>query len=198
MVCCRRSRSLVAGNASAAMKIQCAWRSSFHGAVVSTEKELVVDGFFGAHSTAVLQSVLTQHGFPTGPIDGRFGCKTKKALQTFLRARGYDVDACGRFGCKTKRALQVWAQDQGADPGPVDGCWGRRTSSALQTVLRGMQCGGSAVAKPLLVKEPSAKTETLLYSTADALVALAGVAPTVGVPLFEGISVPDKPEVPTA
>jgi len=82
-----------------------------------------------------MQSMLLAENLPTGPIDGRFGKRTKKALQAFLKARGYETGCCCCFGRRSTRALQAWIKDQGGEPGPLDGCWGRRTTSALQAVL---------------------------------------------------------------
>lgn len=71
-----------------------------------------------------------------GPIDGRFGRRSMRALQTFLVARNYELGLPdGWFGRRSTRALQSWLEDQGASPGPVDGRWGRRTTRALQLVL---------------------------------------------------------------
>jgi len=100
--------------------------------------DLPVDGSFGFRTTMAIQSLLVKEGFPTGPIDGRFGSKTRKALQAFLTANGYDVGPTnGWFSWtrQTVRALQMWAKDVGADPGPIDGYWGRRTTCALQMAL---------------------------------------------------------------
>jgi len=90
-----------------------------------------------AHTVA-LQSKLQSEGFSCGPIDGNFGCRTKKALQMFLLSKGYElgpVDGC--LGRRSTRALQMWARDQGANPGPIDGCWGGRTTRALLHALNG-------------------------------------------------------------
>jgi HSP20 family molecular chaperone IbpA len=99
---------------------------------------LVVDGMFGPHSTLVMQHMLDQQGFSPGPIDGWLGRRTKSALQSFLTARGYEVGSTNvwcEWPRQSVKALQAWARDQGANPGPIDGMWGRRTSRALQTAL---------------------------------------------------------------
>merc|ERR1719198_2587827 len=111
-------------------------------ALVNADSALAVDGFFGRHSTVVLQAFLAGAGFLDKTAlgwdhwdDGRFGPKTKTALRAYLQANGYEVGNtngwCG-WPRQSVKALQMWVRDQGADPGPIDGCWGRRTSRALQ------------------------------------------------------------------
>ena len=150
----------------------------------AADKELTVDGCFGATSTAVLQTVLAAEGFLDKAAvnwdhwdDGRFGPKTKTALRAFLTARGYDVGKsngwCG-WPRQSVKALQMWARDSGAEPGPIDGRWGRRTSKALQTVLNTLRQKGDGTA--VLTKQASASTDK------EPLVA-------AGMPLLEGMLV---------
>jgi len=129
------------------------------------EKEIAIDACFGWHSTLVLQSYIAKEGFSPGPVDGRFGRRTKKALQGFLSAQGYDVGKtdgwCG-WPRQSVKALQSWARDQGANPGPIDGHWGRRTSCSLQIALNTVRANkkqsstsaeGKAAADASLAKE---------------------------------------------
>jgi peptidoglycan hydrolase-like protein with peptidoglycan-binding domain len=144
-------------------------------------KTLVVDGMFGMHSTLVMQHMLDQEGFNPGPVDGWFGRRTKNALQSFLKARGYEVGSttgwCG-WPRQSVKALQMWARDQGADPGPIDGMWGRRTSKALQTVLN----------------EVRTKNDVVPVATAVAESTVVAKEPSVaaaGVPLVMGVAASD-------
>jgi len=124
---------------------------------------LVVDGIFGTHSTLVMQHMLDKQGFCPGPIDGWLGRRTKSALQSFLKARGYEVGSttgwCG-WPRQSVMALQTWVRDQGANPGPIDGKWGRRTSKALQTVLNavGSTRPSSTVREEACTEAPRAST----------------------------------------
>jgi len=98
-----------------------------------------------------LQALFAREGITTGPIDGRFGCRTKKALKTFLKTKGYEVGCCGR---KTTKALQQYLRDQGVDPGPIDGVWDCRTNRALQTALNTVLAKPTVVVDAVLSKEP--------------------------------------------
>jgi len=143
-----------------------------------TGKELAVDGYFGRHSTMVLQTFLYTEGFLDKASgwdhfdDGRFGPKTKKAMQAFLTARGYDIGTakgwCG-WPRQSIKALQMFLKDQGADPGPVDGCWGRRTTRALQTVLKTV---GATVDEKAVIATASTDKAPLVAA---------------GMPLLEGV-----------
>lgn len=53
---------------------------------------------------ARLQWLLRVHGFPPGPLDGRFGPATEAAVKAFQRARGLVPD--GIVGPRTRRALE--------------------------------------------------------------------------------------------
>jgi len=129
----------------------------------------------------VLQSLLATEGFLDKAVnwdhwdDGRFGPKTKAALRAFLTARGYDVGKsngwCG-WPRQSVKALQMWARDNGADPGPIDGRWGRRTSKALQAVLNTLRHKPDGV----FTKQASASTDK------EPLIA-------AGLPLLEGMLV---------
>jgi hypothetical protein len=88
---------------------------------------------------------LVRKGLNPGKIDGVFGTKAKRALQEFLRVRGFDVGRIdGFFGPRSVMALQGWlrkgssaAPEGGADGRGLatDGIWGPLTSSALQRTL---------------------------------------------------------------
>merc|ERR1712167_340667 len=106
---------------------------------VNADKDLEIDGNFVILSTAAYQRWLINEGYSPGPVDGRCGCRTKRATKKFLAAQGYEVDKCGCGWSKTTVALQSWLTKQGYQPGPVDGIWGEQTSKAMQTALNDMR-----------------------------------------------------------
>lgn len=78
------------------------------------------------------------------------------------------------------KALQTWIKDQGAEPGPIDGCWGRRTSKALQSVLNARRAQDLSPVDPTMLKETEV-AEAFSATVKEPLVA-AGVPLVVGVP----------------
>ncbi len=107
----------------------------------------------GASGPAVtrLQEILTDLGYEPGPIDGRFGPATGRAVVAFQEAN--DLDPDGIVGPASKEAmrdllrplpvlqrgdrgedvetLQEMLAAEGFDPGPVDGIFGRLTLAAV-------------------------------------------------------------------
>ncbi len=107
----------------------------------------------GATGPAVarLQEILTELGYEPGPIDGRFGPATGRAVVAFQEAN--DLDPDGIVGPASKEAmrdllrplpvlrrgdrgddvalLQETLAAEGFDPGPVDGIFGRLTLAAV-------------------------------------------------------------------
>merc|ERR1719152_474082 len=84
------------------------------------------------------------------------------------------------------KAMQMWAKDQGADPGPIDGCWGRKTSKAMQTALnalrgKGTEAAAASVGVPVKA-EASAVIGAFSASTDKEPLVAAGVPLLVGVP----------------
>lgn len=73
-------------------------------AVGSDRRPVLRPGASGPHVTA-LQERLEAHGFDLGEVDGRFGPKTKAALEAFQRARRLKPD--GIVGPKSWRALEA-------------------------------------------------------------------------------------------
>lgn len=74
-------------------------------ATFDTSKPLVIDGYFGYNSIAMLQKALKIKGLYSGAIDGIMGQGTVKGVQKL----------CGAS--------------------PIDGLWGRATSKAMQKYL---------------------------------------------------------------
>merc|ERR1719440_1886536 len=62
-----------------------------------------------------LQSMLVKEGFNVGPVDGRFGCRSRKAMRAFLSSKGYATGCC-----RTGTALQaVLAKQPTSKEAPV-------------------------------------------------------------------------------
>lgn len=66
------------------------------------DKPLAIDGYFGRHSTMVLQNFLVASGCLDKEAlgwdhwdDGRFGPKTKASLRAYLAKNGYEVGVAG-------------------------------------------------------------------------------------------------------
>lgn len=64
---------------------------------------LAPSGLAGSARVAALQVGLRSHGFDPGPIDGRKGPATTRALVAFQRAKG--IQPVGAFGPRTREAL---------------------------------------------------------------------------------------------
>jgi len=74
--------------------------------------QVSIDGLFGPRTIRAVQSFLKQMGLDPGPIDGYFGSRTVKAVQEFLILREYDVGPTdGIFGRRSARAMQQWLKD---------------------------------------------------------------------------------------
>jgi peptidoglycan hydrolase-like protein with peptidoglycan-binding domain len=93
------------------------------------------------------QNRLQLRFYDPGPIDGRFGAKTEKAVKQYQRDR--DLPADGIVGPQTwarldpptvkqgasgdaVRLLQQFLADFGLDPGAVDGRFGAQTDTAVR------------------------------------------------------------------
>jgi len=156
---------------------------------------LDVDGRFGRKTILALQYVLADAGYQSGPFNGRLDCRTMTALKEYLQASGYEVGPC----CKTTRALQAWARDQGANPGPIDGWWGPRTTRAIQIALNAvrakankapgdshMKAMETAFGVPLDVKKNSASVNSIHIESGS----MDPAAIAFGVPLLSGVASP--------
>ena len=113
---------------------------------------------YGGGSTAVavrrLQGRLNSIGDSPGPIDGRYGPRTERAVERFQSAHGLRVDGiAGPItqatlrtpasvffpgagyagpGSNGVRGLQRQLRADGYSPGPIDGRYGPRTSNAVR------------------------------------------------------------------
>lgn len=113
---------------------------------------------YGGGSTAVavrrLQGRLNSMGDSPGPIDGRYGPRTERAVERFQSAHGLRVDGiAGPItqatlrtrasvffpgagyagpGSNGVRGLQRQLRADGYSPGPIDGRYGPRTSNAVR------------------------------------------------------------------
>jgi D-alanyl-D-alanine carboxypeptidase (penicillin-binding protein 5/6) len=96
-----------------------------------------------------LQLGLKRAGFNPGPVDGRWGSATEKALRRFQRANGLRVDGvpgpqtmrklsvrAGSVSNGQARRLQTALKRAGYYRGRVDGIWGPRSRLALNSFLR--------------------------------------------------------------
>jgi hypothetical protein len=86
---------------------------------------LVIDGYFGYNSIAMLQKALKKSGCYKDKIDGILGKNTVKALQ---KKAGVAQD--GSWGKKTSKAVQKMCGLKGKD---IDGAFGAKSTKALQT-----------------------------------------------------------------
>ena len=103
-----------------------------------------------------VQQALNRKGFDTGPVDGRWGASTRRALLNFQQARNLQAD--GELGEKTLQKLGINARQfmqsaafspanmsnknvrqvqealnrKGFDAGHVDGVWGPHTREAVE------------------------------------------------------------------
>lgn len=99
----------------------------FRPAFKATWKDapLVIDGYFGYNSIAMLQKALKKSGCYKDKIDGILGKNTVKALQ---KKAGVAQD--GSWGKKTSKAVQKMCGLKGED---IDGAFGAKSTKALQT-----------------------------------------------------------------
>ena len=114
----------------------------------------------GSSAVRAVQGRLSRLGFRLGPIDGRFGPHTKRAVMRFQAANGLAVDGIvgpatraalaspspllrpgigerPRGGSALVRAVQSWLKRMGERPGPIDGRYGPLTASAVRRFQRG-------------------------------------------------------------
>lgn len=134
--------------------IRPSWGSTSSGTTSSqtSSKRVTVDGDIGPASVTEWQSQLgtTKDGVISGQNkadkkaherinaisydDG--GSDLVKAIQKFLRARGYDVKVDGYLGAKTVTALQQWMRDElGYKNHAIDGILGFYTACNVQNAL---------------------------------------------------------------
>lgn len=91
---------IVANKTRTAKYVQAVFRPHF-AAKFDTSKALVIDGYFGYNSIALLQVVLKKYGTYSGAVDGILGKGTVKGIQKLIK-----VDADGMWGPGTSKALQ--------------------------------------------------------------------------------------------
>jgi peptidoglycan hydrolase-like protein with peptidoglycan-binding domain len=107
----------------------------------------------GSQGAAVklAQKRLVMRWYNPGPIDGKFGAKTEKAVKEYQGHRGLTAD--GIIGPKTWARLdpptvqqgssgqavklaQRLLTDYGYEPGPVDGVFGTKTKNAVKQLQK--------------------------------------------------------------
>jgi len=95
------------------------------------------DGDNNATTVMALQRMLKNAGIENvGPIDGRMGCRTTKALKSYLQAQGYEVGPIdGSWLPKSIKSMQQWLADGGFYRGEIDSCFNAATIQALQAAL---------------------------------------------------------------
>lgn len=94
------SGGIVANKTRTAKYVQAVFRPHF-AAKFDTSKALVIDGYFGYNSIALLQVVLKKYGTYSGAVDGILGKGTVKGIQKLVK-----VEADGMWGPGTSKALQ--------------------------------------------------------------------------------------------
>jgi peptidoglycan hydrolase-like protein with peptidoglycan-binding domain len=129
----------------------------------------------------VLQRRLTRAGDAPGPIDGRYGPLTERAVERFQAARGLAVDGiagprtwaalstpgqellptAGYYspgGSDAVRALQRRLARAGDPPGPIDGRYGPRTEHAVRRFQAGHGLPVDGIARPRTLIDLEAPT----------------------------------------
>lgn len=100
-------------------------------ASVDTSKPLVIDGYFGYNSIAMLQKALKIKGLYSGAIDGIMGQGTVKGVQRLCGASPID----GLWGKATSKAMQKYLGV------PVDGYFGPNSTKTLQKWINKVTAG---------------------------------------------------------
>ena len=121
----------------------------------------------GAQRVRLIQRKLIAEGFSPGPLDGLYGPLTTAAVMRFQRSRGLVPD--GMVGPITRKALDSGGESPGAgsltargssavrslqrrlaragfSPGPVDGRYGPRTTSAVRRFQRAHRLAPNGIA----------------------------------------------------
>jgi len=104
-----------------------------------------------------------------------------EAVHRVMRGVALNVPCRCGWPRQSVKAMQMWAKDQGADPGPIDGCWGRRTSKAMQIALNSLRGKEGSTSMPVKV-EPSAVLHAFSASNDKEPLVAAGVPLLLGVP----------------
>lgn len=99
-------------------------------------------------ATRVLQRALRRLGGDPGPVDGRFGTGTWRAVRAFQRRHGLGAD--GIVGPKTWIALaQALTRRQVGAPEKVDGQFGPKTAGAVAKVQKARKVTADGVVGPV-------------------------------------------------
>jgi peptidoglycan hydrolase-like protein with peptidoglycan-binding domain/Flp pilus assembly protein TadD len=124
----------------------------------------------GSRAVKLLQHRLVTTGFPTGPIDGRYGPLTREAVIRFQATHGLQVDGIAGPATKTAlsdakpalypgagyvhggsgavRKLQRALAAAGFSPGPADGHYGPRTRAAVRRLQHARHLPTDGIAGP--------------------------------------------------
>jgi peptidoglycan hydrolase-like protein with peptidoglycan-binding domain/TPR repeat protein len=124
----------------------------------------------GSRAVKLLQHRLVAAGFPPGPIDGRYGPLTQRAVIGFQATHGLQVDGIAgpatrrelnvakpalypgagyvRGGSGTVHRLQRALAAAGFSPGPADGRYGPRTERAVRRFQHARHLRADGIAGP--------------------------------------------------
>jgi peptidoglycan hydrolase-like protein with peptidoglycan-binding domain/TPR repeat protein len=150
-----------------------ALRAADHAGSSSREPLTFGSGYSAPHGSKavkLLQRRLVAAGFPPGPIDGRYGLLTERAVIGFQAAHGLHVDGVAgpitrtalavakpvldpgtgyvRGGSGPVRRLQRQLAAAGYSPGPSDGRYGPRTERAVLRLQHARHLPADGIAGP--------------------------------------------------
>jgi len=98
-------------------------------------------------ATRTLQRALTRLGYGPGPVDGKFGPATWRAVRAFQKRAGLSVD--GTVGPKTWCAIaQALVRRAVGAPAKADGVFGPATAAAVVKFQRGRKLTADGVVGP--------------------------------------------------
>jgi peptidoglycan hydrolase-like protein with peptidoglycan-binding domain len=144
----------------------------------------------GSRPVRALQHLLVRAGDTPGPVDGRYGPLTQRAVRRYQAAHGLQVDGIAgprtvaalsartevlfpsagydrAGGSRSVRALQRLLVRAGDMPGPVDGRYGPLTQRAVRRyqAAHGLQADGIAGPETFIHLVPRASTNSRISAT---------------------------------